>query len=90
MESIKEDGVYDESGKKDEDENLKEIIDDILKDDEVNNEMEEGVIVDNEEEVISEEEIIDDVGYGLGFFDNELEIDLDFYIDGVFWKINFI
>lgn len=46
--------------------------------------MEEGVIVDNEEEVISEEEIIDDVGYGLGFFDNELEIDLDFCIDGVF------
>lgn len=88
VESIKEDGVHDESGKKDEDENLKETIDDILKDDEVNNETEEGAIADNEEEATSEEEIIDDAGHGPGLSDNESETDLDFRTDGVSRKTN--
>lgn len=88
VQSIKENGDHDQSGKKDEDESLKETIDNILKDDEVNNETEEGAVADNEEEATSEEEIIDDAGHGPGLSDNESETDLDIRTDGVSRKTN--
>lgn len=88
VESIKEDGGRDENEKNDEDESLKETIDDILKDDEGNNETEVGAVADNEEEATSEEEIIDDAGHGPGLSDNESETDLDVQTDGDFPKTN--
>ncbi|XP_061186178.1 uncharacterized protein LOC133194160 [Saccostrea echinata] len=74
----------DDQSRKTENENLKETIDEILNEDEVKGQIDEGAIADNEADASSEEEIIDDPGDGLGLSDNEeTDTDREAQIDGV-------
>jgi hypothetical protein len=73
---------YDQSQNDNEDMQLKETIDDILEKNEINEKTGEGEIADDEEDV-SGEEIIDDVGNGPGLSDNESITDREERTDGI-------